>query len=74
MTIKKYSQLPKVIIYNNHLFFIAINIKKAKEAEFLNADLSQEDIAKLSEELQVIIDTIEEKEMRWFELAEKFEG
>ena len=48
--------------------------KKAKEAEFLNADLSQEDIAKLSEELQVIIDTIEEKEMRWFELAEKFEG
>ena len=47
--------------------------KKAKEAEFLNADLSQEDIAKLSEELQVIIDTIEEKEMRWFELAEKFE-
>jgi ATP-binding cassette subfamily F protein uup len=48
--------------------------KKAKEAEFLNADLSQEDIAKLSEELQVIVDTIEEKEMRWFELAEKFEG
>ena len=47
--------------------------KKAKEAEFLNADLSQEDIAKLSEELKVIIDTIEEKEMRWFELAEKFE-
>ncbi len=48
--------------------------KKAKEAEFLNADLSQEDIAKLSEELQVIVDTIKEKEMRWFELAEKFEG
>jgi ATP-binding cassette subfamily F protein uup len=48
--------------------------KNAKEAEFLNADLSQEDIAKLSEELQVIVDTIEEKEMRWFELAEKFEG
>ncbi len=48
--------------------------KKAKEAEFLNPDLSQDDIAKLSEELQVIIDTIEEKEMRWFELAEKFEG
>jgi rhamnose utilization protein RhaD (predicted bifunctional aldolase and dehydrogenase) len=31
--IKKYSQLPKVIIYNKHLFFIAINIKKAKDAE-----------------------------------------
>ena len=48
--------------------------KKAKEAEFLNPDLSQDNISKLSEELQVIIDTIEEKEMRWFELAEKFEG
>lgn len=48
--------------------------KKAKEAEFLKPDLSQEKIAKLSEELQVIIDTIEEKEMRWFELAEKFES
>jgi len=31
--IKKYSQLPKVIIFNKHLFFIAINIKKAKDAE-----------------------------------------
>ncbi len=31
--IKKYSQLPKVIIYNKHLFFIAMNIKKAKDAE-----------------------------------------
>ena len=48
--------------------------KKTKEAEFLNPDLSQEKIAKLSEELQVIIDTIEEKEIRWFELAEKFES
>ncbi|RZN83125.1 MAG: ABC transporter ATP-binding protein [Winogradskyella sp.] len=48
--------------------------KKALEAKFLNPDLSQEDIAKLSEELQIIIDTIEEKEMRWFELAEKFEA
>ncbi|WP_299114724.1 ABC-F family ATP-binding cassette domain-containing protein [uncultured Winogradskyella sp.] len=48
--------------------------KKALEAKFLNPDLSQDDIAKLSEDLQVIIVTIEEKEMRWFELAEKFEG
>ncbi|GGI58052.1 ABC-F family ATP-binding cassette domain-containing protein [Winogradskyella haliclonae] len=48
--------------------------KKALEAKFLNPDLTQEDIAKLSEDLQTIIDTIEEKEMRWFELAEKFEG
>ncbi len=31
--IKKYSQLPKVIIYQKHLFFISKNIKKAKDAE-----------------------------------------
>ena len=43
--------------------------KKAKEAEFLNPELSQENITKLSAELQNIIDSIEEKEMRWFELA-----
>jgi ATP-binding cassette subfamily F protein uup len=48
--------------------------KKALEAKFNNPELSQEDINKLSEELQGIIDTIEEKEMRWFELAEKLEG
>ncbi|WP_138434657.1 ABC-F family ATP-binding cassette domain-containing protein [Winogradskyella algicola] len=48
--------------------------KKALEAKFNNPNLSQEDINKLSEELQVIIDSIEEKELRWFELAEKLEG
>lgn len=48
--------------------------KKALEQKFLNPDLSQDDITKLSEELQKVIDTIEEKEMRWFELAEKFEN
>ena len=48
--------------------------KKAKEAAFLNPDLTQDNITKLSEELQVIIDSIEEKELRWFELAEKFEN
>ncbi|GAB4164417.1 MAG: ABC-F family ATP-binding cassette domain-containing protein [Winogradskyella sp.] len=48
--------------------------KKALEAKFNNPDLSQDDINKLSEELQVVIDTIEEKELRWFELAEKLEG
>lgn len=47
--------------------------KKALEQKFLNPDLSQDDITQLSEELQKVIDTIEEKEMRWFELAEKFE-
>ncbi|MDN3492449.1 ABC-F family ATP-binding cassette domain-containing protein [Winogradskyella bathintestinalis] len=48
--------------------------KKAMEAKFLNPDLSQDEITKLSEKLQVIIDTIEEKEMRWFELSEKLEN
>ncbi|WP_179338084.1 ABC-F family ATP-binding cassette domain-containing protein [Winogradskyella ludwigii] len=48
--------------------------KVAMEEKFTNPDLSQDQIAKLSEKLQVIIDTIEEKEMRWFELAEKMEN
>ncbi|RCW91521.1 ABC-F family ATP-binding cassette domain-containing protein [Winogradskyella arenosi] len=48
--------------------------KAALEAKFLNPDLSQDEITKLSQELQVIIDTIEEKEIRWFELSEKLEG
>ncbi|REG87702.1 ABC-F family ATP-binding cassette domain-containing protein [Winogradskyella sediminis] len=48
--------------------------KMALEEKFLNPDLSQDEINKLSEQLQVIIDNIEEKEMRWFELAEKLEG
>ncbi|NRD20571.1 ABC-F family ATP-binding cassette domain-containing protein [Winogradskyella eckloniae] len=48
--------------------------KTALEAKFNNPDLSQDDIKKLSDQLQVIIDTIEEKEMRWFELSEKLEG
>ncbi|WP_045475018.1 ABC-F family ATP-binding cassette domain-containing protein [Winogradskyella sp. PG-2] len=48
--------------------------KKALEAKFNNPELSQENINKLSDELQIIIDTIEEKEMRWFELSEKLEG
>ena len=30
---KKYLDLPKVIIFNEHIFFIALNIKKAKEME-----------------------------------------
>ena len=30
---KKYLDLPKVIIFNGHIFFIALNIKKAKEME-----------------------------------------
>ena len=48
--------------------------KTALETKFNNPELAQEDIAKLSEKLQVIIDTISEKEMRWFELSEKLEA
>ncbi|TXG38848.1 ABC-F family ATP-binding cassette domain-containing protein [Seonamhaeicola maritimus] len=48
--------------------------KKELENKFLNPDLSQDDINKLSEELQGIISTIESKEERWFELSEKLEG
>jgi len=53
----------------------ALELDKTElEAQFLNPELTQDQISKLSEKLQVIIDTIEEKEMRWFELAEKLEG
>ena len=47
--------------------------KTALEDKFNNPELSQKDINKLSEDLQTIISLIEEKEMRWFELAEKLE-
>lgn len=45
--------------------------KKALEDKFNDVSLSQDDIKKLSDQLQVIINDIETKEMRWFELAEK---
>ena len=48
--------------------------KKALEAKFNDSYLTQEQINKLSQELQIIINTIEEKEARWFELSEKFES
>ncbi|MUU77661.1 ABC-F family ATP-binding cassette domain-containing protein [Winogradskyella endarachnes] len=48
--------------------------KTALESKFNNPDLTQDEIGKLSAKLQVIMDTIEEKEMRWFELSEKLEG
>jgi len=47
--------------------------KTALEDKFNNPELSQKDINKLSEDLQTIISLIEEKELRWFELAEKLE-
>ena len=48
--------------------------KKALEAKFNDTSLTQEQINKLSQELQIIINTIEEQEARWFELSEKFES
>ncbi|WP_053991842.1 ABC-F family ATP-binding cassette domain-containing protein [Mangrovimonas sp. TPBH4] len=48
--------------------------KKALEAKFLDESLSTEAINKLSQELQQLMDTIAEKEARWFELSEKLEG
>ena len=48
--------------------------KTALETKFNNPELSQDEINMLSKKLQDIIDTIEEKEMRWFELSEKLEG
>jgi ATP-binding cassette subfamily F protein uup len=47
--------------------------KKELENKFNNPDLTQDQINKLSEELQKIIDAIETKEERWFELSSKLE-
>ena len=48
--------------------------KKASiENQFLNVEITADDIAKKSEELQEIITTIEQKEERWFELSMKQE-
>ncbi|MEJ6791519.1 MAG: ABC-F family ATP-binding cassette domain-containing protein [Lacinutrix sp.] len=44
------------------------------EKKFLNPDLSTIEINELSNKLQTIIDSIEEKEMCWFELTEKMEN
>lgn len=48
--------------------------KKAIEAKFNDLSLSQDKINELSQQLQKIINDIEDKEMRWFELSEKFES
>ena len=47
--------------------------KKELENKFNNPELSQDAINKLSEELQNIIDTMDAKEERWFELSSKLE-
>ncbi|WP_272023358.1 ABC-F family ATP-binding cassette domain-containing protein [Olleya namhaensis] len=48
--------------------------KKEMEQKFLDPDLSQDQITEFSNKIQGIIDSIEEKEMRWLELTEKMEG
>ncbi len=47
--------------------------KKNFEGQFNNAELTQEEINELSNKLQSIINEIEEKEERWFELTAKLE-
>ncbi len=47
--------------------------KKALEQKFNTPDLSQDEINKLSETLQELIQTITTKEERWFELSAKLE-
>ena len=48
--------------------------KEAIEAEFAEGKIEGDKIDEKSMELQKIIDDIEFKEMRWFELSEKLEG
>jgi ATP-binding cassette subfamily F protein uup len=48
--------------------------KKQLEEKFNDTTLSTDKINELSTELQKIIDSIEEKEIRWMELLEKQEG
>ncbi|TVZ51881.1 ABC-F family ATP-binding cassette domain-containing protein [Dokdonia sp. Hel_I_53] len=48
--------------------------KEDKQKDFLNPDLTQDQITEKSIKLQKIIDAIEEKEERWFELSAKAEG
>ncbi|MDN3666478.1 ABC-F family ATP-binding cassette domain-containing protein [Algibacter miyuki] len=48
--------------------------KKEMESKFNNPDLTPDEINTLSEELQTIIETMDEKEERWFELSAKLEA
>lgn len=44
------------------------------EAQFTNGEIAMDDINEKSLELQQIIESLEEKEERWFELSMKLEG
>ena len=48
--------------------------KNAFEAKFHDTALSQDDINKLSLDLEKIIDELAVKEERWFELSDKLES
>ncbi len=48
--------------------------KKELETKFNDASLTADQINQLSADLKVIIDSIDEKEERWFELSAKLEG
>ena len=48
--------------------------KNAFEAKFHDTSLSPDEINKLSQDLQKIIDEMADKEARWFELSEKLES
>ncbi len=48
--------------------------KTELEKKFLDPELNQDDILKLSDKVQKVIDKIDEKEMRWMELTEKLES
>lgn len=48
--------------------------KKELEDKFNNPELTQEEINELSKQLKGIIETIESKEERWFELSAKLES
>lgn len=50
------------------------NDKVDLEAKFLDGSLSMTEINELSEKIQTIIDTIENKELRWMELQEKIDS
>ena len=50
------------------------NRKQTIESQFLNVEIASDKIAEKSKELQQIIEDLETKEERWFELSMKLEG
>ncbi|ANW97365.1 ABC transporter [Wenyingzhuangia fucanilytica] len=81
-TVKEKQKTPAKLSYAENKEYINLESdiaklnrkKEAIEAEFAEGKIEGENIDKKSIELQKIIDDIEFKEMRWFELSEKLEG